>query len=145
MEQINENSKIKAVIFDLDHTLYDRYETLKLICHDLYTEKRDWLSDGVTEEDTVKIILEADGSSIVEGWTAVYEYWTKSGLLKFDKNGTPIAGKKDMLEFILNYGFLKHAVKYPFANPMLDELRDAGLKVGLITNAAGEKFSTVVH
>ena len=55
MKHINENSKIKAVIFDLDHTLFDRYETLKLVCHDLYTEKREWICKDVTENQLEKV------------------------------------------------------------------------------------------
>ena len=139
MKKINENSRIKAVIFDLDHTLFDRYETLRLVCHDFYAEKREWFSKDISEEKAAEIMIEGDARFIVDGWKPVLKFWMKKGLLALDKNGEPIAENQELFDFIWNYGFLKHAVKYPFANPMLDELREAGIIVGLITNASNEK------
>lgn len=139
MQSISENSKIKAVVFDLDHTLYDRYETLKLVCYDLYRAKRHWFSKDIGEEQAAKIIIEADGRYIVEGWRSVLMHWIEKGLLLTDEKGEPLAEPTEIFDFIWNYGFLKHAVKYPYANRVLDELRTAGIKTALITNASGEK------
>ena len=135
----SKNRKIKAVIFDLDHTLYDRYETLKLVCHDMYSEKRCWFSEGVDEEQAAKIMIEADGRYIVGGWRPVIRGWVEKGILATYKNGETIAEFSEIFDFIWNYGFLKHAVKYPYANSVLDGLRETGIKTGLITNASGEK------
>ncbi len=139
MQKINSDSKIKAVIFDLDHTLFDRYETLKLVCHDFYIEKRHWFSKDIDEAEAAKIMIEADARYIVGGWTPIMKFWLDRGLLALDENGEPYVGQKELFDFIWNYGFVNHAVKYSFANPMLDELRDADIKTGLITNAAGEQ------
>ena len=139
MKSINENSKIKAVIFDLDHTLFDRYETLKLVCRDLYADKREWLRNDVTQEQLEKVIIDADAKYVTSGWNRMFEYWLEMGAVATDENGEPIVDKKEVFEYIWNYGFYKHAVKYPFTIPMLDELRSAGIKTGLITNASGEK------
>lgn len=139
MQKINENSKIKAVVFDLDHTLFDRYETLKLVAHDLYTERRGWLSDDISEEYAAKIIVEADARCIIGGWTPVLDFWKENKILKCNSDGEYIVGSKELFDFIWNYGFVNHAVSYPFANPMLDKLRSSGIKTGLLTNASGEK------
>ena len=138
MNKITPNSKIQAVVFDLDHTLYDRYETLKLVCHDFYTEKREWFSEDIDESEAAKIMAEADGRYIIYGWKSVMGFWLEKGLLKLDENGNSIATRQELFSFIWNYGFVNHAVAYPFANNMLDTLRKAGLKVALITNAGGE-------
>ncbi len=139
MQKINKDSKIQAVVFDLDHTLYDRYETLKLVCHDFYAERREWFSDDITEEEAARIIIEADERCIIGGWSAILEFWNKNKLLKLNEKGESVAENEELFDFIWNYGFINHAVSYPFANPMLDELRGAGIKTGLLTNAAGEK------
>ena len=139
MNKINADSKVKAVVFDLDHTLFDRYETLKLVCHDLYTEKREWICKDVTENQLEKVMIDADAKYVIRGWHYMFEYWLEQGVVAKDENGELVAGEKDFFEFIWNYGFYRHAVKYPFTIPMLDELRAAGIKTGLITNAAGEK------
>ncbi|MBE6704466.1 MAG: HAD family hydrolase [Ruminococcaceae bacterium] len=138
MNKLTQASKIKAVAFDLDHTLFDRYATLKLVSHDFFTEKREWLSQDMTEEKVADILIRADAVHIVQGWSAIHKYWMDSGLLANDKDGNPIADKKELFDYVWNYGFFKHAVKYPFTNPMLDELREAGYKVCLITNCAKE-------
>lgn len=139
MKHINEDSKIKAVIFDLDHTLFDRYETLKLVCADLLLEKSEWFTDGISLEEAQRVIVDADAKHITGGWKPVLAYWKEQGILKLDSDGNIFAESDDIFDFIWNYGFLKHAVKYPFTIPMLDELRAAGIKTGLITNASGEK------
>ena len=139
MQKINKDSKIQAVVFDLDHTLYDRYETLKLVCHDFYTERREWFSDNITEEEAERIMIEADARHITGGWAPILEFWKESKLLRLNEKGEPVADSKELFDFIWNYGFVNHAVSYPFANSMLDELRGAGIKTGLLTNAAGEK------
>lgn len=139
MKKINADSKIKAVVFDLDHTLFDRYETIRLVCRDLYSEKREWFSDNIDVERAAEIMIEADGRCILGGWTPVLNFWLEKGLLKLSEDGNMLPGKQELFDFIWNYGFLKHAVAYPFANPMLDELRVAGIKTALLTNAGGEK------
>ncbi|MBR3996268.1 MAG: HAD family hydrolase [Clostridia bacterium] len=138
MNKINADSKVKAVVFDLDHTLFDRYETLKLVCHDFFLKKREWFSKDIDEIDAAKIMIEADGRYIVKGWDRVIDYWRESGLLATTSDGNPVVTKEEIVDYIWNYAFLEYAVKYPFANDVLQELRKAGYKVGLLTNAVDE-------
>ena len=138
MNKINSDSKIKGVVFDLDHTLFDRYETLKLVCHDFYTQKREWFSENISENEAAKIMIEADGRNIIKGWDKVLDFWQEKGLFAVDGNGETIAKKEDVIDFIWNYAFVENAVKYPFAKGVLQELHKAGYKVGLLTNASDE-------
>ena len=136
MIKINSDSKIKGVVFDLDHTLFDRYETLKLVCHDFYTLKREWFSKNISEKEAAKVMIEADGRNIIKGWDKVLDFWNERGILAVLPNGNTVASKDEIIDFIWNYAFLENAVKYPFANGVLNELREAGYKVGLLTNAS---------
>ena len=117
---------IKAVIFDLDHTLFDRYATLKEISKCI----RDYLpvNKALNDQEIAEIMITADKEKILYGWEAVEEYVTKSTNLFCQ----PIE-KDSYFNFILDR-FFYTAVPFPFTIPMLDELKNMGLKVGLITN-----------
>ena len=104
MKHINENSKIKAVIFDLDHTLFDRYETIKLVCEDMITEKSHWFVDGTSLEELQQVLVDADAKHIIGGWKPVFAYWREQGIMKLDSDGNTLAKSEEVFDFIWNYG-----------------------------------------
>ncbi len=57
---------IKAVVFDLDHTLFDRYETLRLVV----PRFKDYfkINDGITDEYIYEKICWADKQYVHLGW-----------------------------------------------------------------------------
>ncbi len=130
---------ILAVVFDLDHTLFDRYGTLRKTAQDIFLERREWLSADISEKEAADVMIEADGKYITSGWKPVYAYWLEKGILALDSDGKPVANHEELFDFIWNYSFLRHAEKFPFAIPTLERLRKLGLKVGLLTNAANEE------
>lgn len=117
---------IKAVVFDLDHTLYDRYATLRIVekkirsAFDINPE----LSDG----EITDIMIYSDRYYVHKGWDALQKYIINETPLFLTKPGFD-----KYKEFVMGE-FMNTAVKYPFAKPMLDSLRKNGLLTGLITN-----------
>ncbi len=133
------SSPIRAVVFDLDHTLFDRYATLRETVHDLFLERREWLSADISEKEAAAAVIEIDGKYIKSGWSALYSGWLEKGILALDGNGESVARKEELFDFVWNYSFLRHAVRFPFTIPTIDRLHELGLKVGLLTNAANEE------
>lgn len=116
---------IKAVVFDLDHTLFDRYATIRKIVPGL-TEHFE-LNDGITDEIFADELCFADKHFVHKGWEGILEHLTDAGMFK---------NAPDFAEYtrVLLSHFKNVAVKYDFAKPTLEKIRSDGYKVGLITN-----------
>ncbi len=121
---------IKAVAFDLDHTLFDRYATLTAIGKDIF----DWfkINPKYTTEEITSIMITADRNNIHKGWDAVQNYITEKTDL-FEQKLKP----NDYRLFIMSC-FSKVAIPFPFVIPMLESLKEMGLKLALITNGSSE-------
>jgi len=119
---------IKGVVFDLDHTLFDRYGTLTE-CSPLYYEKfKDYLAPGLGIEDVATTLIYADKEYIYRGGFArINKYLYESGFF------TKPMDNRLYVDIIWD-GFSKIAVPFPFTYTVLEEIREAGYKVGLITN-----------
>ena len=116
---------IKGVVFDLDHTLFDRYGTIRAIMPD-FVKVFD-VSDDLTLEQLTDIFIYADKHINNYGWRTVLGYMTERGVFN-----TP-PEFEDYRSFLVSH-FKNTAVEYPFAKPMLKKLKEDGYKVGLITN-----------
>lgn len=123
---------VKGVVFDLDHTLFDRYATLDAISYALIEEKKDILNPSLTREELSARIIEADAACIVDGWQKLFDYLYAKGTFR---TGT---AAEAYMQYMLNDAFFRYAVPFPFTVPTLDALRAMGQKVGLLTNARGE-------
>lgn len=116
---------IKAAVFDLDHTLFDRYGTMAKIMPVFY-EKFDF-SEGMTLEKVTELMIKADKLYNHDGWDVALDFLVKEGMFK----------EPPTFEYYrdsLLAAFRTDAVEYPFTKPMLDKLHAMGLKTGLITN-----------
>ncbi len=120
---------IKGAVFDLDHTLFDRYATQRL-CMKGFCEYFD-ISDGMTDEKAADIIEYADKRFNHYGWEAIHEYLIKENVFK-------TAPTFEYYCSFLNGKFREYAVPYSFTVPMLKTLKNNGLKLGLITNGGSE-------
>lgn len=116
---------IKAAVFDLDHTLFDRYGTIKEITPELV--KAFDLNDGITEEKFACELTYADKHHVHKGWAEVYNHLVKRDLFKTVP--TYEYYSKSLLD-----SFRKTTVKYDFSIPVLEEIRELGIKTALITN-----------
>ena len=116
---------IKAVVFDLDHTLFDRYETLRSVVPQFkYGFK---IAEGITDEYIYDQISWADKQYVHRGWTEIFAHLCNCGI--FAEKPT----YEEYVEYLVSL-FKKTAVIYPFTVSVLTEIREQGFKVGLITN-----------
>lgn len=125
---------IKAVIFDLDHTLFDRYATFRKIFEEC--DLSAWpFCDGVTREQALDALIYTDRHYIhnLKPWHAVFEQLVKQGILRDD-----VISIDDFYKVCIAPTYKQVAVPYDFAIPTLDALRQMGFKLGLITNGQHE-------
>ncbi len=116
---------IKAVVFDLDHTLFDRHGTLRAVTPAL--RRRFPTNPALTDDRIADLWCYADDRYVYDGWSYILEYLTQNGVF------TEPVDYADYRTFVFE-NFARTAVPYPFALPMLNTLKARGLKVGLITN-----------
>lgn len=120
---------IKAAVFDLDHTLFDRYATIKAITPDIIAGFE--LADGITADIFAEELSYADKQFVHKGWKKIHEYLVNKNIFKVIPTYDEYA--KNVLKC-----FKKTTVKYDFANSVLKEIRSMGIKTALITNGTPE-------
>ncbi|MBR0278177.1 MAG: HAD family hydrolase [Clostridia bacterium] len=118
---------IKGVVFDLDHTLFDRYSTLRKIAPAMIEGFGDKISCGVDAEKFADALVSADKKHIHFGFEKVIEYLYKAGIFK-----NPISVEE--YTEVLYKNFAKVAVPFSFTESVLEKLLEQGYKLGLITN-----------
>ena len=120
---------IKAAVFDLDHTLFDRYGTIKAITPDII--KGFDIADGVTAEIFAEALTFADKQFVHKGWQKIHEYLVNKNIFK-------VAPTYDEYAANVLKCFKTTTVKYDFAIPVLKEIKNMGIKTALITNGTPE-------
>lgn len=120
---------IKGAVFDLDHTLFDRYATLREVMPEFCAHFD--TAYGITVEKATEMMIYADRHYVHINWDRMLEYFRDNGL--FGKVPTI----SEYTEFMLAE-FSTHAVRFPFTLPTLARLRKSGLRTALITNGRGE-------
>ncbi len=116
---------IKAVVFDLDHTLFDRYATLRAIVKPL--RKILPIDPSLPDSEVGDIMINADKTQVYYGWDKVREHIVKTELFTEKIDG------HDYSNAVFKC-FEDVAVPFPFTLPMLKELKAEGYILGLITN-----------
>lgn len=122
------NRKIKGAVFDLDHTLFDRYATLTEIAP--YLVEAFGCREGMTLPEVTDAFISADKNYVHLGWQTVFAHLRETVGFRDD------AVYEDYNAFLLDQ-FTKHAVKFSFTIPLLEQLRSDGYKLALITNGSG--------
>ena len=122
---------IKAAVFDLDHTLFDRYATLRKI---VLTDNPDVLpfKSDIPREEAAEKWIYADKHFIHLGWDRVRRFFNDNNMLRAS------AQNADLFREYVVPCFMRTAVPYDFTLPMLNKLKCMGLKLGLITNGPSE-------
>ena len=122
---------IKAAIFDLDHTLFDRYATLRSIVHNTPNALMPFKED-IPRDIIADYFVYNDKHYIHYGWDKMYDEFSLQGALK---DGVE---KKDFFEKHIIPIYMREAILFPFTIPTLQKIRDMGIIVGLITNGVHE-------
>lgn len=117
---------IKAVIFDLDHTLFDRYGTLKEVAKMI--RKMIPVDPTLSDTEVGDIMINADKMCVYYGWERINEHIVNHTRLL----GQKIDGKQ--YSDAVFKCFEDVAVPFSFTLPMLEKLKKEGYILGLITN-----------
>ena len=121
---------IKAAVFDLDHTLFDRYATIRAIRKTIFDNHKGYVRDDLTAESFAEILISLDKKNIIYEWDEVIRQLGICGALKKIPD--------DFYNLAIRPGFIKTAVSYPFTVPTLRKIKDMGVKCGLITNGPSD-------
>lgn len=123
---------IKAVVFDLDHTLYDRDASDRIAMGHYFDDHPDTFMPGVTREQAAEAHVAATHAHIYEGWHAIEAELVEKGILCELPDHTPF------LDYFMDQ-LGRFGVPYDFAKPTFARLREMGLKLGLITNGRRDR------
>lgn len=119
----------KAVVFDLDHTLFDRYSTLRGIAYILKQQYAQKLNPALSAAQLGDMLVEADKAYIYQGWPTIFEKLTAQGMFA---EPPPF---QEYFSFFMDC-FKRVAVPIPLVDRMLTCLREQGRLLGLITNGS---------
>ena len=118
---------IKAAVFDLDHTLFDRYATIREIVRIMDANSCPFKTD--LPRDAIADIYEyCDRNFVHFGWDRMYDEFFSRGILK---DGIE---KNDFFKLHIRPLYMLAAVPFSFTVSTLERIKDMGLKLGLITN-----------
>lgn len=121
---------IRGIVFDLDHTLFDRYETLKLVVPEFYRQYRDKIPVDLSEQQFIEHFIAIEKRYIHFGWGAIFRVFAEEGIM-FRLSEEEMV---DARNYLLGHCWHLAAVKFPFTEPTLIKLREQGYKLGIITN-----------
>jgi len=119
--------KLNGVVFDLDHTLFDRYATLTAIAPEFCKHFKDKLSAEMTVEKVASLLCEGDKSYVHYGWKKVFEFICEKGMF------STLPEYEEYRSTLLHL-FTTVAIPFPFTYTVLEKVKKRGLKCGLITN-----------
>ncbi len=120
----------RAVVFDLDHTLFDRYATLRKTFIAFYDHYRDRIPADMPYEEFIEKLIEIEKHYIYYDWFTVINECAKQGIIS-PMNEEEV---REAVRVIVNKCWPIAAVKFPFTIPTLHKLKKMGYKLGLITN-----------
>ena len=116
---------IKAILFDLDHTLFDRHGTLKALVPAL--RRAFQVDPALSDAEIARIWCYADDNYVYDGWNYIFSYLVEQGVF------TEPPEYREYRSFIYA-AFAKVAVPFDFVLPMLERFKRSGLLLGLVTN-----------
>lgn len=132
---------IRGVVFDLDHTLFDRYSTLRKVLPIFYTHYRSDIPGELSSEEFIERFILLEKRYIHFGWRKLMRACAEDGIF----SSLPDEAYNDIIQFILHSCWTADAVRFPFTAPTLLKLRDMGCKVGIITNGSHDVQSRKIQ
>lgn len=118
---------IKAVVFDMDHTLFDRYATIRAVMP-AFCEAFDV---ALSADEAADLLIKYDKKLNIFGWPMVFNKLKSNGMFNTAPHFAQYAA------FLYEH-FSQTSVDYPFTIPTLQKLRENGYKVAMITNGDNE-------
>lgn len=132
---------IRGVVFDLDHTLFDRYATLEKVLPTFYHQYRSKIPSEMSVDAFIDRFILAEKRYIYFGWRKLIQACVEDGIL------TSVAEDEfgEIIHFILHSCWTMDAVPYTFTAPTLLKLREMGYKIGIITNGSHDVQSRKIE
>ncbi|MBQ8339723.1 MAG: HAD family hydrolase [Clostridia bacterium] len=121
---------IKAVLFDFDHTLYDRDASLAACAEPFMTIAADYLRNGITRKEMAAYLCRADREGVYCG------AWKKSAALLAEYDiykGEPLPYEIYTEQFSRG-AFPKNIRLFDDTVPTLETLKAQGFRIGMLTN-----------
>ena len=118
---------LKGVVFDLDHTLFDRYKTIESVAGLFYNKLDKNICENVSLKQFTQKLIEFDKKYILFGWPKVFESLQKANILKSDADFECYSNS-------LRAAFATDAVPLPYTIDVLKFIHSKNLKCALITN-----------
>ena len=118
---------IKGVVFDLDHTLYDRDAADRWAMGRYFDEYPAHFSKDCTRETAREAMVAAEHGFAHRGWPLIVENLTARGVFAAPPEARAFCD-------YFQDAYIAQAKLFPFVLPTFQALRDAGIKLGLITN-----------
>ena len=123
---------MKGIVFDLDNTLYDRYGTISEFLTQGWDRAKKYINPAYTLEMAIDHVLHTESVYVHNGdWTGVYEALVKENFFNSDN----VPEYKKVSNFAAR-GFETIGVNFPGIHEFLDELKNRGYKLAILTNAA---------
>ncbi len=116
---------IKAILFDLDHTLFDRHGTLTALAPLL--RRTFAVNPALSDAEVARIWCTADDHWVYDGWNYIFAYLCENGVF------VKPPAYDDYRSFVFR-AFAGTAVPFDYVLPMLQGFKKEGLLVALITN-----------
>ena len=116
------NIMLKAILFDLDHTLYDREASLQRMMPDFCDKVREYINDGVSFERFKELMIEAEHLHNYHTWKDRLEYMDSHGALKKYPD-------QEEYRYIFNSTMGPFCVNYDFTFKLLADIKDMGYKI----------------
>ena len=123
--------RVTGAVFDMDHTLFDRYATLRSLAPFLTERLAEDLVPGIGPDEFYRDLAEADRLHIVDGWEAIFGALAERGILRKE-------AAYPRFRDALREAFRRNAVPFPFEDEFFSALRARSLKIALITNGSAE-------
>lgn len=125
---------IKCVAFDFDHTLYDRDATYEKLLDGFMDFFSPYLRSGITREEVLATIQQCDRTGIYKDghWEGIYRDTVASGI--FEK----VPSYEVYYEGYLENNYPQAIVLYDDTISTLEQLRELGYKVAILTNGPSE-------
>lgn len=119
---------IKGIIFDLDHTLFDRYATMRAALPIMYKKLGEFIPHTLSQEKFISGVINGDKKYIHLNWEVALEKLIENNVF------LPNITCKTFIDCLENDCWPTAAVNFPFIDDTLEALKSKGYKLGIITN-----------
>ncbi len=123
---------MKGIVFDLDNTLYDRYATIGEFVTRDWDRVKKYINPAYNLEMAIEHILHTESVYVHNGdWFGVYEALVREHF--FNSDNIPTYKK---FEDFGKHGFETVGVNFDGIHKFLDELKNRGYIIAILTNAS---------